>query len=429
MAGVDDEYEERLTLLGAMRWFRDSFATWFVTFWMIAFFYALGIGLAIFFFQVDAEFSRPLAGGVVPPEVTQHLAWAIRAFSIVVGMAAMYCHVNEMPRFRNMLVSMGVFAALLLFVHALGISAKIMEGQYRNAVAIVDMESATTSTNADQIAVLQKQIDDITKDKDARVTRLQSAIDKITGDRLDNDKEADPYRADQDKAETDAAALITPLRNQIIELTASTGKTVVQATEDKAETNSFNELYTFLARIVSWTWNPAVKPSDTLQFVSGFVFLAAFFGFCENLMMACFTIGYAMQIVVSKKRQMPVEAKEGEVIIKMTEQEAAEMQEALQHYAKLREGHLKSGETNKRKSRQDTKRLEANQYMEKRAARVLRQRRTGASVSDISKSLGVTPAVLGLEMRQWLTDAEYRYVFDGGPDPQGDTGENVASGS
>jgi len=113
----------------------------------------------------------------------------------------------------------------------------------------------------------------------------------------------------------------------------------------------------------------------------------------------------------------------------MTEKEAAEMQEALAHYAKLREGHIKGGETNKRKSRQDTKRLEANQYMEKRAARVLRQRRTGASVSDISKSLGVTPAVLGLEMRQWLTDLEYRYVFDGGPDPQGDAGENVVSGS
>ena len=105
------------------------------------------------------------------------------------------------------------------------------------------------------------------------------------------------------------------------------------------------------------------------------------------------------------------------------------MQDALAHYAKLREGHLKSGETNKRKSRQDTKRIEANQYMEKRAAKVLRQRRTGASVSDISRSLGVTPAVLGLEMRQWLTDQEYAYVFDGGLDPQGDAGENIASGS
>jgi len=67
--------------------------------------------------------------------------------------------------------------------------------------------------------------------------------------------------------------------------------------------------------------------------------------------------------------------------------------------------------------------------MEKRAAKVLRQRRTGASVSDISKSLGVTPAVLGLEMRQWLTDAEYVFVFEGGPDPQGDAGENFSSGA
>jgi hypothetical protein len=50
-------------------------------------------------------------------------------------------------------------------------------------------------------------------------------------------------------------------------------------------------------------------------------------------------------------------------------------------------------------------------------------------VSDISKALGVTPSVLGLEMRQWLTDAEYVFVFEGGLDPQGGTGENIASGS
>jgi hypothetical protein len=138
---------------------------------------------------------------------------------------------------------------------------------------------------------------------------------------------------------------------------------------------------------------------------------------------------YAMHLRDAEARPKPMEAEPGKVIIKMTEQEAAEMQEALAQYARLREGHMRGGETNKRRTRQDTKRLEAAQYMEKRAAKVLRQRRTGASVSDISRSLGVTPAVLGLEMRQWLTDAEYAYVFDGGPDPQGGTGENIASGS
>jgi len=138
---------------------------------------------------------------------------------------------------------------------------------------------------------------------------------------------------------------------------------------------------------------------------------------------------YAMHLKDAEARPTPLEAEPGKVIIKMTEQEAAEMQEALAAYGKRRESDIKGGETRQRKSRQDTKRIEAAQYMEKRAAKVLRQRRTGASVSDISRSLGVTPAVLGLEMRQWLTDAEYVFVFEGGPDPQGDAGANVASGS
>ena len=138
---------------------------------------------------------------------------------------------------------------------------------------------------------------------------------------------------------------------------------------------------------------------------------------------------YLMHLRDAEARPAPLEAEPGKVIIKMTEQEAAEMQDALAAYGKRREGDIKGGETRQRKNRQDTMRLEAIQYMEKRAAKVLRQRRTGASVSDISRSLGVTPAVLGLEMRQWLTDAEYVFVFEGGLDPQGGTGENIASGS
>jgi hypothetical protein len=51
---------------------------------------------------------------------------------------------------------------------------------------------------------------------------------------------------------------------------------------------------------------------------------------------------YAMHLRDAEARPKPMEADPGKVIIKMTEQEAAEMQDALAHYAKLREGHLKA---------------------------------------------------------------------------------------
>jgi hypothetical protein len=289
---------------------REQLPAQVATFWMVAAFYMLGFGLVLAFLQIDAEFSRPLAGGVVPEHVTQHLAWAVRAFSVIVGMAAMYCHVHAMPRFRNMLLWMGGIAAVLLFLHALGISAKIMEGQYGRAAAITQIETATTDTSATQVATLQAQIDGIRSDRDKQVDRLQASINGIVNDGLNNDQLADAYRLDQVAAEDDARARIRPLEDQITALTTATGATVVQATEAKTKVDSFNPLFTFMARVFSWTWDPAKQPTETLQFGLGFAFLTLFFGFGEILMMACFTIAYGMQIIVAaqKAKPEPVEA-------------------------------------------------------------------------------------------------------------------------
>jgi hypothetical protein len=289
---------------------REQLPAQVATFWMVAAFYLLGFGLVLAFLQIDAEFSRPLAGGVVPEHVTQHLAWAVRAFSVIVGMAAMYCHVHAMPRFRNMLLWMGGVAAVLLFLHALGISAKIMEGQYGRAAAIGQIETATTDTSAAQIAILQSQIDGIRADRDGQVTRLQDSINGIVNDGLNNDELADAYRADQIAAENEARERIRPLEDQITALTTAAGATVVEATEARTKVDSFNPLFTFMARVMSWTWDPAKQPTETLQFGLGFAFLTLFFGFGEILMMACFTIAYGMQIIVAtqKAKPQPVEA-------------------------------------------------------------------------------------------------------------------------
>jgi hypothetical protein len=249
-----------------------------------------------------------------------------------------------MTRFRNLLAWMGGIAAVLLFLHALGISAKIMEGQYGRAAAIGQIETATTDTSATQVAVLQAQIDGIRADRDGQVTRLQASIDGIVNDGLNNDQLADAYRADQVAAENDARERIRPLEDQITALTTAAGATVVEATEAKTKVDSFNPLFTFMARVASWTWNPAVMPSETLQFGMGFGFLTLFFGFGEVLMMACFTIAYGMQIVVARRRETPVQpldetagpAPEGFTDMRFTNEEWAAYQQAMED-AKRRE--------------------------------------------------------------------------------------------
>lgn len=304
------------------KYLREQLPAQIATFWMIAAFYILGAGLIYAFLQIDAEFSRPLAGNVVPPEVTQQLAWAVRAFSVIVGMAAMYCHVHGMPRFRWVLTSMGLVAAILLFLHAYGISAKIMEGQYGRAEAITQIEVAATDTTATQIATLQAQIDAIREDRNRQVDRLQVSINGILNDGLNNDHLADAYRADQIAAEEDARARIRPLEDQIAALTERSGTAITTATQAKTETDAFNPLFTFMARVWTGAWDPATSPTDRSQFIMGVAFFTLFFGFGELLIMMCFPIAYGMQLIVAKQK---ADAPKAEIVPPVAEPQPAPM--------------------------------------------------------------------------------------------------------
>ena len=412
---------------GGLRWCRDQLPARIATFWMIAAFYLLGLGLVLAFFQIDAEFSRPLAGGVVPPEVTQHLAWAVRVFSVIVGMAAMYCHVNAMPRFRNMMGALGAVAAVLLFLHALGISAKIMEGQYGRAAAIGEIETATTGSAATQIAVLQAQIDGIRADRDGQVDRLQASINGIVNDGLNNDDLADAYRADQIAAEDDARARIRPLEDQITALTLKSGETVVKATEDKTQVDSFNPLFTFLARVMSWTWNPATMPSETLQFGLGFAFLTLFFGFGEVLMMACFTVAYGMQLVVAKRREQEAivlgedagPAPPGFVDMRFSNEEWTEYQRAMEKHKNHAEG-----VQNHVKKKTRGKKIAANEaaYRSKISDFMLKHN-AGMTTGAIAQQALMTVDALRMTYGPYMNEEEYNALFFSGPIEQPATEE------
>jgi hypothetical protein len=277
----------------------------------------------------------------------------------------------------------------------------------------------------DQIAALERQKDSLRADRDGDVERLQASIQGILTDGLNNDQLADVYRQDQTRITDEARRKIGAIDDQILGLMQQANSAESSAAVIEADARPWAPLFIGMAQLFTWS----KEPTDWAIYLCAVGFIIFWVLLGESLVIFLPERIYAMHLRDAEARPKPMEAEPGKVIIKMTEQEAAEMQEALAAYGKRREGDIKGGETRQRKNRQDTKRLEAIQYMEKRAAKVLRQRRTGASVSDISKSLGVTPAVLGLEMRQWLTDAEYVFVFEGGSDPQGGTSENVASGS
>jgi hypothetical protein len=423
MTAGADEYEERLTWLGALRWFRDSFAAWFATGWLYIILWAVVAGAFGVLMYIDGKFSRGLAEGAsIDPLSFQVMGWVYRLFAAAFLMAAARCAYRQIEgkwTFRLL----GAFASVIVCLHAFGFGFEALADRRDQAMSARAWQRCLKQTTLTRFA-LERQKDSLRADRDGDVERLQASIQGIVSDGLNNDQLADVYRADQTRITDEARAKIGAIDDQILGLMQDANAAQTSATVE-ADARPWAPLFIGMAQLFTWS----KEPTDWAIYLCGVGFIIFWVLLGESLVIFLPERIYAMHLRDAEARPKPMEADPGKVIIKMTEQEAAEMQDALAHYAKLREGHLKSGETNKRKSRQDTKRIEANQYMEKRAAKVLRQRRTGASVSDISRSLGVTPAVLGLEMRQWLTDQEYAYVFDGGLDPQGDAGENIASGS
>lgn len=425
MSSGADEYEERLTLIGALRWMRDSFAAWFATGWLYIILWTVVAGAFSVLMYIDGKFSRGLAEGAsIDPLSFQVMGWVYRLFAAAFLMAAARCAYKGIKGIWTFRL-IGAFASVIVCLHAFGFGFEALADRRDQAMATRTVAELAQTNHTDQIAALERQKDSLRADRDGDVERLQASIQGIVSDGLNNDALADVYRADQTRITDEARRKIGAIDDQILSLMQEANSAETNATVIEADARPWAPLFIGMAQLLTWS----KEPTDWAIYLCAVGFIIFWVLLGESLVIFLPERIYAMHLKDAEARPKLMEAEPGKVIIKMTEQEAAEMQEALQHYAKLREGHLKSGETNKRKSRQDTKRLEAQQYMEKRAAKVLRQRRTGASVSDISKSLGVTPAVLGLEMRQWLTDQEYVFVFEGGPDPQGDAGANVASGS
>jgi hypothetical protein len=425
MTAGADEYEERLTLIGALRWMRDSFAAWFATGWLYIILWTVVAGAFGVLMYIDGKFSRGLAEGAsIDPLSFQVMGWVYRLFAAAFLMAAARCAYKGIKGIWTFRL-IGIFASVIVCLHAFGFGFEALADRRDQAMSARTVAELAQTNHTDQIAALERQKDSLRADRDGDVERLQASIQGIVSDGLNNDQLADVYRADQTRITDEARRKIGAIDDQILGLMKDANSAETSATVIEADARPWAPLFIGMAQLFTWS----KEPTDWAIYLCAVGFIIFWVLLGESLVIFLPERIYAMHLKDAEARPRDVQPEEGKVIIKMTEQEAAEMQEALQHYAKLREGHLRGGETNKRRTRQDTKRLEANQYMEKRAAKVLRQRRTGASVSDISKSLGVTPAVLGLEMRQWLTDQEYVFVFEGGPDPQGDAGENFSSGS
>jgi hypothetical protein len=421
MTGAE-EYEERLTMIGALRWMRDSFAAWFATAWLYLILWAVVAGAFGVLMYIDGKFSRSLAEGAsIDPLSFQIMGWVYRLFAAAFLMAAARCAykgIKGVWTFRLI----GAFASVIVCLHAFGFGFEALADRRDQAMSARTVAELAQTNHTDQIAALERQKDSLRADRDGDVERLQASIQGIVSDGLNNDQLADVYRADQTRITDEARRKIGAIDDQILGLMQDANAAETSATQVQAETRPWAPLFIGMAQVATWS----KEPTDWAIYLCAVGFIIFWVLLGESLVIFLPERIYSMHLKDAETKPKAVEAKDGEVIIKMTEQEAQEMQDALRHYAKLREGHVRGGETKSRKSRQDTKRIEANQYMEARKDRVTRMRLTGASVAEIARKLGVTPSVLALEMRQWMNDPEYSFVFMNGPNPYGETDEDIA---
>ena len=300
----------------------------FATFWIVIALYALGAYLVWAFLQLDAQFSRPLAGDVIPANVTQQIAWGTRAFSVIAGSMAIYFHVKDMPAWRRIFSILTGVAAIILLLHAYGISAKIMQGQFDAASAEVATVAAVTTSIEDQISDIDDELDQAKTSLDMAVQVAQQTIEGVR-DPVAGFSAADNetiQAANDDKAEALAAynAEVQRLNQKKRDLRTEKATSQGKETTARADSDSFNPLFVFGARLSTWEWNPAVDPSNVHKFAWGVAFFTLFFGFGEILMMVAFTGGYAALKVVSEREKRSAAAKKGHETRKAKEAEASQ---------------------------------------------------------------------------------------------------------
>jgi hypothetical protein len=164
----------------------------------------------------------------------------------------------------------GVVVTLLVVSHALGFGLKALEGKRSNAVAVEQTADVAAKSNDQVIAELKEQKQGIETTRDNQLANLQSSIDKITGDGLDNDDLADEYRKDQKTERDNARTAIADIDRRITELTVSGGAAQTEATQEIATTEKWAPLFVGIAQL--FTWNP--NPDDWWIYVAGVLFLA-----------------------------------------------------------------------------------------------------------------------------------------------------------
>jgi hypothetical protein len=283
----------------AGRWLKNEAAEWVIGSWaMILGWLIVGVIFASFL-QMDGYFSRGLGeNSGVDPDLFMHIGWMFRLFAALFLVFTVKLKSLGMHSEAAWIKMIGIVVTLLVVAHALGFGLKALEGKRSNAVAVEQTANVAAKSNDQVIAELKEQKKGIQETRDNQLANLQSSIEKITGDGLDNDYLADEYRKDQKIERDNARDAIAEIDKRITDLTVSGGAAQTEATQEIATTEKWAPLFVGIAQL--FTWDP--NPDDWWIYVAGVLFLAFWIMVGDTICIFMPHALYKMHLADARKR-------------------------------------------------------------------------------------------------------------------------------
>lgn len=387
-----------------------------LNFWLAMICYALAAWLFICFLIVDASFIRPLAPASIEADTFQHVAWGYRFFGLFC--IAMTVALFAMKRWLWGWITLGlaVVCSVILFGHAIGLSFKSMEEQYASGAVVTTLETVSVEEINVQIADIDKRRGEIRADRDSEVERLQSSIDAIANDGLNNDHEAQPFRANQEAAENAAKAALAALDTQRADLVAKRQEARTGAATQAVEKVSFNPFFVGLARFKTGQWQPGAQVDETASYTSGLGFFGIFFAFGELLMMLTPGLGSTFLILHYDKRKdwqanvtYSEDVPDGHVRWEGTPEEWDEIEKALQVHRNIKTGNKKGARTKRLGNKIEAE----SEYYRDRISMFMDEHNRGVSTDQIAKKHGMTVAVMRMSYGPYMNIEEQNALFGG----------------
>jgi len=340
MAGVWQEIKS------AAEWMGTRFASWFTTAWLYIILWGVVAGAFVVLLYIDGVFSRKLAADSINPLSFQAMGWVYRFFAAAFLMAAARC-VYKGIKGKWTFRLLGVFASLIVCLHAWGFGFEALDERRDQALAAQTVASVQTDTNAEIIATLEAQKAQIDADTTAAVAALDAEIRQYITDGINNDDLADDSRARRTQLQDAAITRKQDLDERIISLKLANVAPQEQAAQAEITAEPWAPIFVGMAQLFTWT----KEPSDWAIYICAIMFVV-----CWVLLGECLVIFLPERIYV----------------MHLADAEASKRSEAAK---KGHETRREKEEAADRESRRTGKQIEAAQYYNQLALALLDAKR------------------------------------------------------